>query len=109
MGKVASFFIVVIIVFCGMWLFKSAPKVEDDAAIFAAVSSSDDYNAYAEQFINVTNKLLSNSKCSKNDFVEYGGWVKSQNQKSEPVYFIYCGGMKAANKIYYNVKTGRIW
>lgn len=109
MGKVANFFIVVMIVFCVMWLFKSAPKVEDDDAIFAAVRSSDGYNAYSEQFIDVSNKLLSNGKCSKSDFVEHGGWVKSQNQKFEPVYFIYCGGMTAANKIYYNVKTGRIW
>ncbi len=105
MKKLSSFLVLSIVSLGSMCLLNTASSAEDDPAILSAIQSSDDYSIYSEQFIKITKKLIDNGTCSKNDLVEYGGWVKSQNQKSEPVYFIYCGGMTAANKIYYNVKT----
>jgi len=108
LSKISSFGVLGIMFFGSMCLLNTVSSAEDDSAILSAIQSSDDYSIYSEQFIKITKNLIDNGTCSKNDFVEYGGWVKSQNQKSEPVYFIYCGGMTAANRIYYNVKTGSL-
>ncbi len=73
--------------------------------IFAAISSSDDFEAHQDVFVSASKTLINNGRCQLSDFQEVGGWVKSViNHKLEPVYFTYCGGMTNDNRIYLNVE-----
>jgi hypothetical protein len=69
------------------------------------VKDSSDFNLYHAQFAKLAAMLIAERGCSESDFVEQGGFVKSVNRQDEPIYFIYCGGMTAANKVYVNVRT----
>lgn len=73
------------------------------------VAQSDDFARYRRQFATIAAKLISDGRCTKADFEEQGGFVKSVNEhRNEPVYFIYCGGFTAANKLYVNAETGDV-
>lgn len=74
------------------------------------VEGSDDYRIYKDAFVTTARKLIANRTCTRADFEEMGGWVKSTTTfRSEPVYFTYCGGMTISNRIYLNAKTGEIF
>jgi hypothetical protein len=73
------------------------------------VGQSDDYRLHKDAFVAAARSLISSGRCTKNDFEDNGGWMKSMNNASEPVYFIYCGGLSAGNKIYLNASSGRIY
>lgn len=91
----------------------SATRPPDPARTAAAdealVKDSDDFIRYRRAFVSAAQKLTSEGECTAADFQEMGGFVKSQNQKSEPIYFTYCGGMTRANRIYLNAETGEIY
>lgn len=71
------------------------------------VAGSDDFGRYRASFAKIAAGLIASGRCSAQDFQEQGGFVKSVNQhRDEPVYFVYCGGMTLANKIYVNAETG---
>jgi hypothetical protein len=53
--------------------------------------------------------LIGDGRCTAGDFEENGGWMKSSNNRDEPVYFMYCGGFTAANRIYLDAASGRIF
>lgn len=72
------------------------------------IEGSDDFLTYKEKFLTTTDTLLKEGICSPKDFEELSGWVRSVTFGTEPVYFIYCGGLSQANKIYLNVETGKI-
>lgn len=73
------------------------------------VAQSDDFARYRRQFATIAAKLISDGRCTKADFEEQGGFVKSVNEhRNEPVYFIYCGGFTAADKLYVNAETGDV-
>lgn len=73
------------------------------------VAQSDDFNLHRATFAKVARQLIDEGRCTAGDFEEQGGWVKSVNQyRDQPVYFTYCGGMTAANKIYMNAATGTV-
>lgn len=75
----------------------------------ALIAQSDDFKRYRKAFVEVTNRLIADGRCTADDFREMGGWIKSVNQnRNEPVYFTYCGGMTAANKVYINAETKRV-
>ncbi|NJO37180.1 MAG: hypothetical protein HC871_05605 [Rhizobiales bacterium] len=75
-----------------------------------AIASSDDFHQFGDTFTKVTNELVRNGKCSTEDFVENGGWVKSTTSyKDKPVYFTYCGGLTVANRLYLDASTGLIF
>ncbi|WP_157879197.1 hypothetical protein [Pararhodospirillum photometricum] len=73
------------------------------------VSSSDDYAVYSGVFSDAARHMVTSGICSKSDFKEFGGFVKSMNMNSAPVYFVYCGGMTINNRIYVDVSTGRVF
>ncbi len=73
------------------------------------IAGSDDLVQFEEIFLDKTNELLNDGSCSPADFEELGGWVKSTKYTSRDVYFIYCGGLKLADKIYLDVRTGDIF
>jgi len=91
-----------------------SPDRPADPALTASVdeklvSQSDDFNLYRAQFVKITAQLIADGRCTAADFEEMGGWMKSVNEhRDQPVYFTYCGGMTAANKIYINGKTGKV-
>jgi hypothetical protein len=72
-----------------------------------ALSQSDGYKQNKAAFQSAASKLIANGTCTIGDFAEVGGFLKSMNHKSKPIYFTYCGGMTIANRIYLNVKTGQ--
>lgn len=72
----------------------------------ALVKDSDDFSRYRRAFAKAAQELIAEGECTASDFQEMGGFMKSQNQKSEPIYFTYCGGMSLANRIYVNAETG---
>ncbi|EGQ9965479.1 hypothetical protein VCSRO209_1614 [Vibrio cholerae] len=73
------------------------------------IESSDDFLLHQEKFLTTTDTLLKEGNCSPKDFEELGGWVRSVTFGEQPVYFIYCGGLSQAHKIYLNVQTGQIF
>ncbi len=77
-------------------------------ANYALVKGSDDFRIYKDAFAKAADQLIASGQCSAGDFREMGGWMKSSNHKSKPVYFTYCGGMRSSNKVYLNAATGEI-
>jgi len=93
------------------YLSKTRPA--DSAAhatgIAALVKGSDDFVQHKTAFVNATQRLLSDRRCTDADFREMGGWFKSSTHANQPIYFTYCGGMKSSDKIYLDVGSGRIF
>ena len=94
-------------------MVKSLSKTRpSDPALTAAqdeklVADSDDFRRHRVAFKTAARKLIDDGQCSEGDFTEMGGWVKSVNDPDRPIYFMYCGGMTIANRIYLDASTGR--
>lgn len=92
--------------------FLSAVRPDDPAeqatGLEPFISGSDDFHIYRAAFVSAAQKLIANGQCTEADFIEQGGWMKSTNNPSAPVYFTYCGGMALANRIYLDAATGNI-
>lgn len=73
------------------------------------IVKSDDYKYYRKAFIRSAKKLITAGRCNASDFLESGGWTKSIKFRKEPIYFTYCGEAKISNRLYLNVKTGKIF
>lgn len=90
----------------------SPDRPEDPAAnapaSYVLVKGSDDFRIYKDAFAKAANKLIASGRCSAGDFQEMGGWMKSSNHRSKPIYFTYCGGMHSSNKVYLNAATSEI-
>ncbi|EGU31973.1 hypothetical protein VII00023_07954 [Vibrio ichthyoenteri ATCC 700023] len=76
--------------------------------ISSYVEGSDDFKLHFDVFIQTTDDLIQEGICLPPDFEELKGWVRSVKYQND-VYFVYCGGLKQANKIYLNVQTGKIF
>ncbi|WP_418114397.1 hypothetical protein [Vibrio scophthalmi] len=76
--------------------------------ISSYVEGSDDFKQHFDVFIQTTDDLIKEGICLPPDFEELKGWVRSVKYQND-VYFVYCGGLKQANKIYLNVQTGKIF
>ncbi len=93
-------------------LVEQAPVIspeERKKTIQGYIAGSDDLVQFEEMFLKTTDKLLNDGSCTPVDFEELGGWVKSTKYADKDVYFIYCGGMKLADKIYLDVRTGNVF
>lgn len=92
--------------------FLSAVRPNDPAkqatGLERLISGSDDFHIYRAAFVSAAEKLIANGQCTEADFIEQGGWMKSTNNPSAPVYFTYCGGMGLTNRIYLDAATGNI-
>ena len=82
-------------------------KVDVDSPIYKAISSSDDLEQYAGLFVQVSEKLVKSGLCSLNDFVDIGGWWRSNEHNSRLIYYTYCGGATNENRIFVDVATGQ--
>ena len=78
------------------------------SANYELVKGSDDFRIYKAAFAKAADKLIASGRCSARDFQKMGGWMKSSNHRSKPIYFTYCGGMRSGNKVYLNATTGKI-
>ena len=87
---------------------RPADPAANAPASYALVKGSDDFRVYKDTFAKAADKLIASGKCSAGDFREMGGWWKSSNHKSKPIYFTYCGGMHISNKVYLNAANGKI-
>lgn len=72
------------------------------------IKGFDDYCIYKKEFFLVVRKLINEGVCMESDFKEIGGWMVLSN-KGKNIYFIYCGGMMLLNRIYLDVKSGKIF
>jgi len=93
------------------WVYSkylSATRPADPAATASAdydlVKGSDDFRVHKDAFASAANQLVASGKCTAKDFRDMGGWLKSTNQKTKPVYFTYCGN----DQFYLNAATGTI-
>lgn len=73
------------------------------------IAQSDDFQRYRRAFATAAAKLIAERRCTREEFIEQGGWTKSVNDRDHPVYFTYCGEMTAANRIYLDAESGRIF
>lgn len=92
------------------YLSRTRPEdpARNAAAKYDLVMHSDDFRLHKDAFAEAANKLIEAGRCSRRDFNEMGGWMKSNDYRNQPVYFTYCGGMRLSNKIYLNAATGEI-
>ena len=72
---------------------------------YALVSSSDDYGKYKDVFARAAAQPILSKQCTRGDFEETGGWLKSTAHKDSSVYFTYCGGFTRENRLYLNAGT----
>lgn len=84
-------------------------KQERLETVSSYIEGSDDFKQHFEMFIKTTDSLLKDGTCVPPDFEELKGWVRSRTYSEQAVYFVYCGGLKQANKIYLNVENGEIF
>lgn len=81
---------------------------EGATGLAAVVGQSDDFRTFQGAFVRAAKKLIADGKCTEAELREQGGFAKSSNRKG-PVYFLYCGGMTASNRLYLNAETGQIF
>lgn len=72
------------------------------------IAGSDDFRLHEAAFVAAADKLIGDGTCTAANFREMGGWMKSMNNKTEPVYFTYCGS-GGSDRIYLNAATGRTY
>ncbi len=75
----------------------------------AYIHKSDDLKQHQTLFRTMTQQLLDDATCKPEDFEELGGWVRSVTFEPRSVYFIYCGGLRQANKIYLDTESKEIF
>ncbi|MGF1719607.1 hypothetical protein L4D20_06120 [Vibrio kyushuensis] len=84
-------------------------KEERHDTLMSYIDKSDDFKVHEVKFLKTTDELLKEETCSPVDFEELGGWVRSIRYSERDVYFVYCGGMKQADKIYLDVNSGAVF
>lgn len=71
------------------------------------IKNSDDYRLHRSQFAKAAGQLIEKGTCTAADFEEMGGWMASPD-KGQGMYFMYCGGMTKANRLYLDVRSGDV-
>ncbi|MDW6004567.1 SH3 domain-containing protein [Vibrio mangrovi] len=84
-------------------------KEEREEILMSYIDESDDLLTYKDKFLKITGQLIDEKMCSPEDFDELKGWVRSIRYQERHVYFIYCGGIKSVDKIYFDVDSGEIF
>lgn len=84
-------------------------KEERMETVSSYIEKSDDFKRYFDVFVAKTDQLLKEKTCRPSDFEETKGWMRSVTFKDRDVYFVYCGGLKQANKVYLDVGSGEIF
>ena len=82
-------------------------QVDLDSPVAMAIEASEDLDKYQNVFVHVSERLVDAGTCKVSDFLDIGGWWRSFDHKSEPVYYTYCRSPEANERIYVNVATGQ--
>ncbi|NLS12122.1 hypothetical protein HGP28_04340 [Vibrio sp. SM6] len=93
-------------------LSRTLPQIDEAeqlAILDGYLQQSDDLTRYREVFRKATSQLLSQAVCKPQDLETLSGWVRSVTFSSDPVYFVYCGGLRRTNKIYLNAYNGELF
>ena len=64
---------------------------------------------YQGPFAQAAPSLISSGQCREADFREWGGWMKSANDRNQPIDFIDCGDSKVSNRLDLNTETGEVF
>lgn len=80
-------------------------KTQSSLELKKALSSSDDFDIYSDDFLKVSKQLIVDGSCLLSDFKENGGWWKSSTKKGK-IYFTYCGEPVIQNRIYFDIDSG---
>ena len=70
------------------------------------IKGSDDYRLYRSEFAKAARELIDSGSCTAGDFEDAGGWMSSP-AKGPGIYFVYCGGMTIANRLYLDARSGK--
>ena len=73
------------------------------------IAHSDDFARYRLAFLAAADRLIEARRCTESDFIENGGWVRSPKYRDKPIYFVFCGGLTVANRLYLDVRSGRVF
>lgn len=84
------------------------PDPPTDLQLEVAVMRSDDFVKYQDVFKKAALDLVVSKQCTLAQLQEQGGWTKSQNHKTEPIYFTYCGRPHVDDRIYLDASNGWI-
>jgi len=93
----------------------TAMPAEDKAAaaepeVTQYLVDSDNFAKYRKVFIKGSQDLMANGTCTLNDFKMNGPWTQEpEGGPSNPVYFMYCGSMTSAGRVFLNVRTGKAY
>jgi hypothetical protein len=84
-------------------------KEEKEEMLTSYIGKSDNFLLYKQKFFTITDKLIKEKICIPEDFEEVKGWMRSLKYKDRNVYFVYCGGMRVSDKIYFDVDSGEMF
>jgi type II secretory pathway pseudopilin PulG len=84
-------------------------KEERDEMLTTYIGKSDNFHRYKESFFTITDRLIKEKICTPEDFEEVQGWMRSINYQERNVYFVYCGGLRVSDKIYFDVDSGEMF
>ncbi len=84
-------------------------KEEREEMLTSYIGKSDDFFMYKQQFFQITDRLIKEKICMPEDFEEVQGWMRSIKYKGRHVYFVYCGGLRVSDKVYFDVDSGEMF
>jgi len=92
-------------------LSKDKPSEDKDklSSKYDLVKDADDFDKYKDIFLNTSNKLIKQGKCTEKDLRNWSWWKSTTTYKNQPIYFTYCGGAHTDYRIYLNAKTGKVF
>ena len=85
-----------------------APKgIDVYSTIVWAIGASDDLAKHQDAFVQVSKILVDSGECKLSDFRDIGGWWRSAEHRSRPIYYTYCGSATNSHRIYVDIATGQ--
>jgi len=84
-------------------------KEEREEMLSSYIGKSDNFHLYKDSFFTITERLIKEKICTPQDFEEVEGWMRSINYNERNVYFVYCGGLRVSDKIYFDVDSGEMF
>jgi hypothetical protein len=92
--------VAILLILCAFLLL--VPTKSADQRLQAAISRSDDYQAYGPAMLAKARGLVAGGRCDVADFERANGWKKVQ-AGGEKRYLVHCGGSSDDNRIYLEV------
>jgi hypothetical protein len=104
-------------------------SVQPSKSISEIIKDSEDYDKYKDIFDARSSELIAEGTCKEEHFTNNGPWLRSGTYKENkatgaislhsgqldlsrykpaPLYFMYCGEFHFKDRVYLNVKTGKV-